>query len=98
MIRVVLPQHLLTLAGVHGEVVLRVSGTVSVDAVLDALESRYPMLRGTLRDHDTGRRRPLIRFFAGNQDITHQSSHAALSEDVVAGREPLRIVGAIAGG
>jgi sulfur-carrier protein len=98
MIRVELPQHLRTLARVDGDVTLTVCGPVSVDAVLDALETRYPMLRGTLRHHDGARRRPMIRVFANKQDITHESWQSTLPEAIVSGRQPLRIVGAIAGG
>ena len=98
MIRVVLPQHLRTLARVSGEVALDVDGPVTIDSVLDALESRYPMLRGTIRDHVTKHRRPFIRFFACEQDLSHEATDAALPEAIVAGTEPLLIVGAMAGG
>jgi sulfur-carrier protein len=98
MIRVILPQHLRTLARVSGEVTLDVAGTVTVDAVLDALESQYPMLRGTIRDHTTKRRRPFIRFFACEQDLSHESTAAPLPEAVASGAEPLLIIGAMAGG
>ncbi|MGQ0557850.1 MAG: MoaD/ThiS family protein [Nitrospiraceae bacterium] len=98
MIRVVLPQHLRILARVSGEVALDVVGPVTIDSVLDALESRYPMLRGTIRDHTTKRRRPFIRFFACEQDLSHEPSDTRLPEAVVTGAEPLLIVGAMAGG
>ena len=98
MIRVVLPAHLRTLARVNGEVTLDVKGEVTQRAVLDALEARYPMLRGTIRDHMTKRRRPFIRFFACEQDLSHESPDAPLPEVVAAGAEPLLIVGAMAGG
>jgi sulfur-carrier protein len=98
VIRVVLPFHLRTLAGVEGEVALAVSGPVTQAAVLDALEARYPMLRGTVRDHETRRRRPLVRFFVCNEDVTHDSPDAVLPEAVASGAEPFCIVGAIAGG
>ena len=98
MIRVELPYHLQTLAGVGAEVTLTVDGVVTLGSVLDALEARYPMLRGTLRDHDTGRRRPLVRFFACQEDVTHDPPEAPLPEAVATGSEPLLIVGAIAGG
>ena len=98
MIRVVLPYHLRTLAGVDGEVVLNVPGTVSTSGILDALEVRYPMLRGTIRDHTTRRRRPLVRFFACNEDITHESPDEPLPEAIASGREPFQVIGAIAGG
>lgn len=98
MIRVVLPQHLRTLARVSGEVTLDISGPITVDSVLDTLEARYPMLRGTIRDHMTKRRRPFIRFFACEQDLSHAATHTPLPEAVVTGTEPLLIVGAMAGG
>ena len=98
MIRVVLPQHLRTLAKVDGEVTLDVAGPATVDSVLEALEARYPMLRGTVRDHQTKRRRPFIRFFASEQDLSHESPDAPLPETVAKGEEPLLIVGAMAGG
>ena len=98
MIRVILPAHLRTLARVSGEVVLAVAEPASVRAVLDALETRHPQLRGTLRDHATGKRRPMIRFFACAQDITLQSPDAPLPDPVARGEEPLLIVGAMAGG
>ena len=98
MIRVILPAHLRTLARVSGEVVLAVAEPASVRAVLDALETRHPQLRGTLRDHATGKRRPMIRFFACAQDITLESPDAPLPDPVARGEEPLLIVGAMAGG
>ena len=98
MIRIVLPQHLRTLAGVDGEVVLEVADRPTQRSVLDALEERYPTLRGTIRDHGTAKRRDFIRFFACGQDITLESPDDPLPEEVVAGTEPLRIVGAMAGG
>jgi sulfur-carrier protein len=98
MIRVVLPPHLRTLAQVRGEVQLDVPGRVTRAAVLDALETRYPMLRGTIRDHVTAQRRPFLRFFACERDLTHESADAPLPEAVVSGAEPLLVIGAIAGG
>lgn len=98
MIRVVLPQHLQTLVRVSGEVTLDLADLVTVDSVLDALESRYPMLRGTIRDHVTKRRRPFIRFFACEQDLSHERTDTPLPEAVANGVEPLLIVGAMAGG
>ncbi len=98
MIRVVLPAHLKTLAGVAGEVQLDVSDPVTTAAVLDALEARYPVLGGTVRDRATGRRRPFIRFFAGEEDLSHEPAEAGLPPAVAAGKEPFCIVGAMAGG
>jgi sulfur-carrier protein len=98
MIRVVLPFHLRHLAGVAGEVELRVEGPATQRSVLDALEARYPMLRGTIRDHDTQRRRSFLRFFACEQDLSLDPPDAPLPEAVAEGREPFLIVGAIAGG
>ncbi|MBI5671717.1 MAG: MoaD/ThiS family protein [Nitrospirae bacterium] len=98
MIRVVLPQHLRILARVDSELVLDITGPVTVDSVLDTLESQYPMLRGTIRDHVTRRRRPFIRFFACEQDLSREASDTPLPEAVVTGAEPLLIVGAMAGG
>ena len=98
MIRVVLPHHLRTLARVTGEIALDVGGTPTPRAVLDALEERYPMLRGTIRDQATGKRRPFVRLFACQQDISHESPDAPLPDAVAAGTEPLRVVGAMAGG
>lgn len=98
MVRVILPQHLRTLARVDGEVTLDISGPVTVDSVLDAVEEHYPMLRGTIRDHTTKRRRPFIRFFACEQDLSHEPTDTPLPATVVSGTEPLLIVGAMAGG
>ena len=98
MIRVVLPAHLRTLAHVVGEVTLEIEGSVTPGSVLDALESRYPMLRGTLRDHVTRRRRPFVRFFACERDLSHDSPDAPLPEAVASGAEPFLIIGAMAGG
>jgi molybdopterin synthase sulfur carrier subunit len=97
-IRVVLPAHLKALAGVTGEVRLDVTEPVTQAAVLDAVDARYPMLRGTIRDPATGRRRPLVRFFACEEDRSHDPPEAELPPEVVAGREPYLIVGAMAGG
>jgi molybdopterin synthase sulfur carrier subunit len=98
MIRVVLPFHLRNLAGVADEVEVPVDGPPTLRAVLDALEARYPVLRGTIREHGTQRRRPFLRFFACEEDISHESPDTPLPEAVVTGNEPLYIVGAIAGG
>ena len=98
MILVVLPAHLRSLAGVTGDVELEVNGEVTRHAILDALEARYPMLRGTIRDHVTQQRRPFIRFFACEQDLSHEPSDNPLPAAVVSGVEPLLIVGAMAGG
>ncbi len=98
MIRVVIPFHLRTLAHVEGEVQLDVAPPVTIAAVLDALEAKYPMLRGTIRDHDTLKRRPFIRFFACKEDLSLESPDIALPEDVLNGKEPFLIVGAMAGG
>ena len=98
MIRVVLPPHLRTLARVEGELSLAVIGQATQRSVLDAVEARYPMLRGTIRDHVTHLRRPLVRFFACQEDLSHESPDAPLPDDVVTGKEPFLIVGALAGG
>ena len=98
MVRVIVPYHLKSLAGISGEVKLEIDGDVTLRSVLDALESRYPMLRGTIRDHVTQQRRPFLRFFACEEDLSHESPDAPLPEAVVSGKEPLLIVGAIAGG
>jgi molybdopterin synthase sulfur carrier subunit len=98
MIRVVLPAHLRTLARVDGEVTLDVKGEVTQRSVLDALEARYPMLRGTIRDHGTFKRRAFVRFFACEQDLSHESPDALLPDAVATGTEPFLIVGAMAGG
>jgi len=98
MIRVVLPPHLRTLAQLHGEVTLEVPGHVTRASVLDALEARYPMLRGTIRDHVTEQRRPFLRFFACARDLTHEPPDAPLPDAVASGAEPFLVIGAIAGG
>ena len=98
MIRVELPAHLRTLAKITGEVELEVEGVVTQRSVLDALEARYAMLRGTLRDHVTQKRREFVRFFACGEDLSHESPDAPLPEAVASGKEPLLVVGAIAGG
>ena len=98
MIRVALPQHLRTLAGVDGEVRLDVDGLTTQRAVLDALEARYPVLRGTIRDHQTAERRAFIRFFACGRDLTLDPADAPLPDEVASGAEPFRVVGAMAGG
>jgi molybdopterin synthase sulfur carrier subunit len=98
MIRVVLPQHLRTLARVEGDVELEVKGPVTIRSILDGLEARYPMLRGTIRDHVTQERRPFLRFFAHDQDWSQQPTDAPLPGPVASGAEPLIIIGAIAGG
>lgn len=97
-IRIELPYHLRNLARVGCEVAVTVDGTVTQRAVLDALESAYPMLRGTIRDQTTGKRRPLLRFFACERDLSHESSEVPLPESVQTGAEPLLIVGAVSGG
>jgi hypothetical protein len=97
-IRVILPQHLRTLAQVAGEVELEVAEPITIRRVLDALEARYPTLQGTMRDHVTLVRRPFLRFFACEEDLSHDSTDAPLPEAVAAGKEPLLIIGAIAGG
>ena len=98
MIRVVLPPHLRTLARVGDEVLLDLPGPVTQRAVLDALEARYPVLRGTIRDYGTQVRRPFIRFFACERDLSHESAEQLLPDAVAKGAEPLLVVGAIAGG
>jgi sulfur-carrier protein len=98
MIRVELPAHLRTLAGIKGEVTLDVTGPVTVRSVLDVLEAKYPMLEGTIREHGTGKRRAFLRFFACEEDLSHQSPDALLPESVATGKEPLLVIGAIAGG
>ncbi len=98
MIRVVLPAHLRTLARVDGEVELQVDGPVTQRSVLDGLEARYPVLRGTIRDHVTQRRRPFLRFFACEQDLSHEPPDAPLPDAVAMGAEPVMVVGAMAGG
>ena len=98
MIRVILPQHLRTLAHIDGEVKLEIQGLATQRSVLDSLEARYPMLRGTIRDHVTQQRRPFLRFFACEEDFSHESPDAPLPEAIVSGKEPFMIIGAIAGG
>jgi sulfur-carrier protein len=98
MIRVVLPYHLRVLSQTSGDVELEVAPPVTRRAVLDALEARYPMLRGTIRDHVTQQRRPFLRFFACEQDLTHEAPDAPLPESVASGAEPFYVIGAIAGG
>ena len=98
MIRIELPGHLRTLAQIHGEVRLEIDGEVTIRKILDALESSYPMLRGTIRDHGTLQRRPFLRFFACQEDLSHESPDAPLPEAVTSGAEALVILGAIAGG
>jgi sulfur-carrier protein len=98
MIRVVLPAHLRTLARVGKEVQVEVNGPVTLCAVIDALESTYPMLRGTIRDQNTKRRRSLVRFFACEQDLSHEAPDVPLPEPVAVGKEPFFVVGAMAGG
>ena len=98
MILVVLPAHLRALAGVSGDVELEIEGAVTRRSILDALEVRFPMLRGTIRDHVGGERRPLLRFFACGEDVTHEPGDAPLPEAIASGKEPFYIIGAIAGG
>jgi molybdopterin synthase sulfur carrier subunit len=98
MIRVELPAHLRTLAGVKGEVTLDVAGQVTLRAVLDALEEKYPMLQGTIRDHVTLKRRAFLRFFACEEDLSHESPDALLPDAVASGKDPLLVIGAVAGG
>ena len=98
MIVVVLPAHLRALAGVSGDVQLEVDGPVTRHSILDALEARFPMLRGTIRNHVGGERRPLLRFFACGEDVTHDSADAPLPDAIASGAEPFYIIGAIAGG
>jgi sulfur-carrier protein len=98
MIRVVLPAHLRTLARVDGEVQLEVEGQATQRSVLDALEARYPVLRGAIRDHVTQQRRPFVRFFACEEDLSHESPDAPLPDAVSSGVEPFFVIGAIAGG
>jgi CBS domain-containing protein len=98
MIRVMLPAHLRTLARVNGEVALEITGVITQRAILDALEARYPMLRGTIREHVTFKRRAFVRFFACEQDLSHVSPDAPLPDAVATGAEPFLIVGAMAGG
>lgn len=98
MIKVVLPQHLRTLARVQGKVTLEIEGPVTQRAILDALETEYPMLRGTIRDHTTHKRRPFLRFFACGEDWSHESPDAPLPEAIATGKEPFLVIGALAGG
>ena len=98
MILVVLPAHLRTLAGVTSDVKLDLDGEVTRHTILEALEAQYPMLRGTIRDHVAGERRPLVRFFACGEDVTHEPADAPLPEAIASGAEPFYIIGAIAGG
>jgi hypothetical protein len=98
MVRILLPPHLRTLAQAHGEVNLAIDGRATQRSVLDALEARYPMLKGTIRDQVTQVRRPFLRFFACEEDITHEPADSPLPDAVISGAEPLIIVGAIAGG
>jgi hypothetical protein len=98
MIRVVLPQHLRTLARVTAEVTLNIAGPVTTRSVLDALEAQYPMLQGTIRDHTTRQRRAFLRFFACEDDLSHESPDSPLPKEVASGKEPFLIIGAIAGG
>jgi sulfur-carrier protein len=98
VIRVVLPAHLRTLAGVHGEVELQVEGPITQRSILDALETSYPMLRGTIRDHVSQRRRPFVRFFACEEDLSHDPPDTPLPDAIAKGAEPFMVVGAIAGG
>jgi sulfur-carrier protein len=98
MIRIVLPPHLRTLAQVRGDVEIEVEGEITQRSVLDALEARYPMLRGTIRDHVTQQRRPFLRFFACEEDLSHESPDAPLPQAVARGHEPFIVMAAIAGG
>jgi sulfur-carrier protein len=98
MIRVVLPEHLRTLTRAGDEVDLQVESPATLGSVLDALEARYPVLRGTIRDHVTRRRRPFLRFFACEQDLSHEAPESPLPEEVARGKEPFLIIGAMAGG
>jgi hypothetical protein len=93
-----MPAHLRTLAGVNGDVTVDVDGEVTRRSILDALEKRYPMLRGTIREHVSGQRRPFLRFFACGEDITHNSPDDPLPEEITSGKEPFYVIGAIAGG
>ncbi len=98
MIRVILPAHLRTLARLNGEVALKVTGPVTATAILDALEARFPELRGTIRDHGTLKRRALVRFYTCGEDVSQDSPEAVLPDDVASGKEPFMVVGALAGG
>lgn len=98
MIRVKIPHHLRTLARIRSEVELQIEGPITQRAILDALEAQYPMLRGTIRDHATQQRRAFIRFFACGQDLSHEAADAPLPNEIATGKEPFRVVGAMAGG
>jgi hypothetical protein len=98
MIRVILPAHLKNLAGITGVLDLEIATAATQRSVLDAVERAYPMLRGTIRDHASGKRRPFVRFFACGQDVSHEQADAPLPEAVSLGREPFMVIGAIAGG
>ena len=98
MIRVAMPAHLRTLAGVTGDVTVEVDGEVTRRSILDALETQYPMLRGTIREHVSRERRPFLRFFACGEDVTHESPDGPLPKEIASGAEPFYIIGAIAGG
>jgi hypothetical protein len=98
MIRVAMPAHLRTLAGVSGDLTLEVDGEVTRRSILDALETQYPMLRGTILEHVSGERRPFLRFFACGEDVTHESPDAPLPQEIASGAEPFYVIGAIAGG
>lgn len=98
MVRVVLPAHLRTLAQVRDEVVLDIEGRPTMGALLEALEAQYPVLRGTIREHGSGRRRAFVRFFACEEDLSHEASDALLPDAVATGKEPFLVVGAMAGG
>src|SRR2546423_4569914 len=98
MVRVIIPYHLKSLANISGEVQLDIEGEITLRSVLDALESRHPMLRGTIRDHVTGKRRDFIRFFACEQDLSNEPPDTPLPDAIISGKEPLLVVGAIAGG
>ena len=97
-IRIVMPAHLRTLAGVSGDVTVQVDGEVTRQSILDALERQYPMLRGTIREHVSGESRPFLRFFACGEDVTHQSPDDPLPQEIASGAEPFYVIGAIAGG
>ena len=98
MIRIILPAHLKTLLNIYTEITVDVKGTATLGATLDALEERYPALRGTIRDHVTQKRRPMVRFYVCEKDISHDSSDSPLPETIILGKEPFLILGAIAGG
>ena len=98
MILVAMPAHLRTLAGVSGDVTLEIDGEVTRRSILDALETKYPMLRGTILEHVSGERRPFLRFFACGEDVTHNSPDAPLPQEIASGAEPFYVIGAIAGG